>query len=83
MNNTDKTRRVLMNSMVKTRAGARTKPASAERASPKPVARKKTATRKKATVKKVPIQKKPAGKLKVKPQLVADPYQSKGRIWPD
>ncbi len=83
MSNTDKTRRMLMNSMEKTKAGIRANQASAEPAAKKKtVARKKT-TAKKTAAKKAPVKKTSARKPMAKPQAVTDPYQSKGRIWPD
>jgi|GEM_PF-3566478 len=82
MSSTDKTREALMNTMVTTKTGAKTNESPANKASApastKPVAKKKAATRKKAVAKKA-TPKKPAAKSA--PQ--ADPFQSKGRVWPD
>jgi hypothetical protein len=81
---TDKTRQMLVNSMVKTKAGTTdntsNKPAAqstAKTAVKKQTAKKKAASGAPATRKKV------AAKPAVKSQPSADPYQSKGRIWPD
>ncbi len=82
MSDTDKTRRMLMNSIAKTRAGVHTNPVPAEPASPKPTTRKKT-VRKKSSMEKASAQKALINKSMARLQPVIDSYQSKGRIWPD
>ena len=82
MSNTDKTRRMLMSSMSKTRAHVRKSPVSTEPTSQKLTTRKKT-VRKDASIKKASTQKASIGRSMVKPQPVIGLYQSRGRIWPD
>lgn len=84
MSSTDKTREMLVNSMVKTKTGAQTNepaksgtgPAQATKTPAKPVAKKKSA-KKKAVAKRSTVKKKAAA------QPAVDPYQSRGRVWPD
>jgi hypothetical protein len=86
MSNTDKTRDALLSTMVKTKTGTQANEAPAETtakksatpAATKPVTQKKVASKKKAVAKKAP-----ARKAAEKSGPAADPFQSKGRVWPD
>ena len=80
MSNTDKTRRMLMSSMKKTRAGTQANQTSAR--STTPTVKKKTTARK-TTAKKTASKKASARKPVTSSQAITDPYQSKGRVWPD
>ena len=77
---TDKTREMLVNSMVKTKAG--TADSDSAKSAAKPAANKKVA-RKKASSTVAAKSKKVARKPAAKSNPSADPFQSKGRIWPD
>ena len=86
MSNTDKTRNALLSTMVKTKTGAPANEAPAETtakktaapAATKPVTRKKAASKKKAVAEKAP-----ARKTAEQSVPATDPFQSKGRVWPD
>lgn len=88
MSKVDKSREMLVNSMVKTKADAgvpetpvkEKKAASAAKA--KPVTRKKAA-KKKTSRRSAPARKAVPGKPAARSRLDSDPYQSRGRIWPD
>ena len=87
MSNADKTREMLVNSMVKTKSGSEAKPAAkaSAGAASKPAAttaKKKTA-KKKAVTRRTPAKARVHAKLSGRAQPAADPFQSKGRIWPD
>jgi DNA-binding protein HU-beta len=87
MSSADKTREALMNTMVKTKTGAKTDESPANKAAApitaKPAANKKATTRKKAVAKKAPVKKAATRKSATKSAPQADPFQSKGRVWPD
>lgn len=84
MSTTDKTRAALLNTMIKSKTGGEAenkteaaKPAA--KAAPKKAATKKKAvTKKAAPAKKAPAKKAPAAKV-----ASNDPFQSRGRVWPD
>ncbi len=86
MSNSDKTREALLNTMVKTKTGTPANEVPAETAAEKtaapaatkPVTRKKVASKKKTVAKRAP-----AVKAAKKSGPAADPFQSKGRVWPD
>jgi hypothetical protein len=87
MSSADKTREALMNTMVKTKTGTQVdeSPASkpAAPAAANPATQQKAASRKKVVAKKTPAKKTAARKSTAKSAPQADPFQSKGRIWPD
>ena len=81
MSSADKTREALMNTMVKTKTGAKTDESPANKAAAPTTA--KPAAKKKAVAKKAPVKKAAPRKLATKSAPQADPFQSKGRVWPD
>ena len=90
MSSTDKTREMLVNSMVKTKTGAQANEpaksgagsAQAGKTVAKPVTRKKTA-KKKAVAKRATVKKKAIAKTVAATKPATDPFQSRGRVWPD
>lgn len=82
MTTADKTKQKLLDSMRKSKSGAARKPAAGTRAK---TTQKATARR--APAKKADAPKRPAPAETVMPattrQTSADPYQSRGRVWPD
>jgi len=86
MSNTDKTREALLNTMVKTKTGTPANEVSAEKSAEKtvaPAAAKPVTTKKVVSKKKAVAKQAPARKAAKKSEPVADPFQSKGRVWPD
>lgn len=85
MSNADKTREKLLNSMRKTKAGSEQKEdnagSSAQKESEKPASAPAASSSKPAKQSPVPAKKK-SSKTPVM-QGSSDPYQSRGRVWPD
>lgn len=78
MNNQDKTRQKLLDSMRKTRTGA-----AVEVSTEKPVSKKKSKARAKSKSKKIGSSGSQSQSRQQPAAAAQDLYQSGGRIWPD